>query len=50
MENIKKYDQELYEAITLERNRQESHIEIIASENFVSKAVLEAQGRVLTNK
>ena len=50
MENIKKYDQELYEAITLERNRQESHIELIASENFVSKAVLEAQGSVLTNK
>ncbi len=50
MENVRKYDQELYEAIELERKRQESHIELIASENFVSKAVLEAQGSVLTNK
>jgi glycine hydroxymethyltransferase len=50
MENIKKFDTELYEAIMLERNRQETHIELIASENFVSKAVLEAQGSVLTNK
>ncbi len=50
MENIKKLDTELYEAIMLERKRQESHIELIASENFVSKAVLEAQGSVLTNK
>lgn len=50
MKNVKKYDQELYEAITLEQDRQESHIELIASENFVSKAVLEAQGSVLTNK
>jgi glycine hydroxymethyltransferase len=50
MENIKKNDAELYEAITLEKSRQQSHIELIASENFVSKAVLEAQGSVLTNK
>ncbi len=50
MENVKKFDAELYEAIQLERGRQESHIELIASENFVSKAVLEAQGSVLTNK
>jgi glycine hydroxymethyltransferase len=50
MENIKKFDTELYDAIMLEKNRQESHIELIASENFVSKAVLEAQGSVLTNK
>jgi glycine hydroxymethyltransferase len=50
MENVKKYDQELYDAIMLEKHRQESHIELIASENFVSKAVLEAQGSVLTNK
>lgn len=50
MENVKKFDQELYEAIMLEKGRQESHIELIASENFVSKAVLEAQGSVLTNK
>ena len=50
MENIKRLDAELYEAIMLEKKRQESHIELIASENFVSKAVLEAQGSVLTNK
>lgn len=50
MENLRKQDQELFDAIVLEKNRQESHIELIASENFVSKAVLEAQGSVLTNK
>lgn len=50
MSYIKQQDLELYGAITLETNRQESHIELIASENFVSKAVLEAQGSVLTNK
>ncbi len=50
MENVKRFDPELYEAIMLEKGRQESHIELIASENFVSKAVLEAQGSVLTNK
>lgn len=50
MENVKRSDLELYEAIMLEKGRQESHIELIASENFVSKAVLEAQGSVLTNK
>lgn len=50
MENIKRLDSELYEAIMLEKHRQQSHIELIASENFVSNAVLEAQGSVLTNK
>jgi len=50
MNHLKKQDQELFDAIMLEKNRQESHIELIASENFVSKAVLEAQGSVLTNK
>ncbi len=50
MEHIKQYDRELYDAMMLEKGRQESHIELIASENFVSKAVLEAQGSVLTNK
>ena len=50
MENVKRFDSELYDAIMLEKGRQESHIELIASENFVSKAVLEAQGSVLTNK
>lgn len=47
---LKKTDNELYEIIKREQERQESHIELIASENFVSKAVLEADGSVLTNK
>lgn len=50
MSYLKESDAELFNAITLEQNRQQSHIELIASENFVSKAVLEAQGSVLTNK
>jgi len=50
MKNVKEFDKELYDAIMLEKGRQESHIELIASENFVSKTVLEAQGSVLTNK
>lgn len=50
MENIKKQDAELYQYITEELDRQQTHIELIASENIVSKAVLEAQGSVLTNK
>ncbi|EXJ24336.1 Serine hydroxymethyltransferase [Alkalibacterium sp. AK22] len=44
------YDQEVFEAIELEKKRQEESIELIASENFVSRAVMEAQGSVLTNK
>ncbi len=43
-------DPELFEAIRKERTRQQQQIELIASENIVSKAVLEAQGTVLTNK
>src|SRR5205085_4609067 len=43
-------DPELAEAIQLELGRQRDEIELIASENIVSKAVLEAQGSVLTNK
>ncbi|MCF7926245.1 MAG: serine hydroxymethyltransferase [Candidatus Izimaplasma sp.] len=50
MEHVKNVDRKLYDAITSETNRQKTHIELIASENFVSKAVLEAQGSVLTNK
>lgn len=50
MNAIKKQDQVLYEAMHSELMRQESHLELIASENFVSKAVLEAQGSILTNK
>lgn len=44
------YDEELNAAITNEERRQEEHIELIASENYVSPRVLEAQGSVLTNK
>ncbi|RKJ07593.1 serine hydroxymethyltransferase, partial [Butyricicoccus sp. 1XD8-22] len=43
-------DPQIYEAIQKELNRQQTKIELIASENFVSKAVMEAQGSVLTNK
>ncbi|MGM8364777.1 serine hydroxymethyltransferase [Virgibacillus sp. W0181] len=50
MEHLKRDDQELYEAIQAERKRQQEKIELIASENFVSEAVMEAQGSVLTNK
>lgn len=50
MSEIQKQDPELYEAIQNELNRQRDKIELIASENFVSEAVMEAQGSVLTNK
>ena len=50
MSNLKKVDQEIFEAIKNEENRQKYTIELIASENFVSPEVLEAQGSVLTNK
>lgn len=50
MEILKKQDAEIYSAIKDELNRQRTHIELIASENFVSRAVLEAQGSILTNK
>ncbi|MEY3395954.1 MAG: ribose 5-phosphate isomerase [Verrucomicrobiota bacterium] len=43
-------DPELYEAIVGEEKRQRNHIELIASENFASPAVMEAQGSLLTNK
>lgn len=49
-ETIKSFDPEIYDSLEKEINRQETHLELIASENFVSKAVLEAQGSVLTNK
>jgi glycine hydroxymethyltransferase len=48
--NLKKVDLEIFEAIKNEENRQKYTIELIASENFVSPEVLEAQGSVLTNK
>ena len=49
-DTLAKSDSALAEAIRAEENRQETHIELIASENHVSNAVLEAQGSVLTNK
>ena len=49
-DNLSKKDPELYQAIQDELLRQQQHIELIASENIVSQAVLEAQGSVLTNK
>ena len=48
--SLSKTDPELFKAIKDELNRQQEHIELIASENIVSQAVLEAQGSVLTNK
>ena len=50
IENLKKVDPEIAEAIIKEEARQEYGIELIASENFVSKAVMEAAGSVMTNK
>ena len=47
---IESYDPELAKAIADERQRQEDHVELIASENYTSPRVLEAQGSVLTNK
>ncbi len=49
-ETIQSYDGELWEAIENEQVRQEEHIELIASENYTSPRVLQAQGSVLTNK
>ncbi|WP_129642921.1 serine hydroxymethyltransferase [Peristeroidobacter agariperforans] len=48
--NIAGFDPELQAALNAERARQEAHIELIASENYASPRVLEAQGSVLTNK
>ncbi|CAM3945823.1 serine hydroxymethyltransferase [Psychrobacter arenosus] len=48
--SIQEFDPALYEAMTAESSRQESHIELIASENYCSQAVMEAQGSDLTNK
>jgi glycine hydroxymethyltransferase len=50
IKDLKEFDGEVYELIGKELNRQRRSIELIASENFVSKAVMEAQGSVLTNK
>ena len=48
--NLQKSDSSVWEAIAAETERQEQHIELIASENYASPAVLEAQGCVMTNK
>lgn len=50
METLKNQDPKVFEAIQQELGRQRDKIELIASENFVSEAVMEAQGSVLTNK
>ena len=50
MDELKQSDPKVFEAIDSELNRQRTKLELIASENIVSKAVLEAQGSVLTNK
>ena len=50
MKNVKETDLEVYNAIKMEEVRQEEGIELIASENFVSRAVMEAAGTVMTNK
>lgn len=49
-EDYQAYDKELWDAIHAEEERQEHNIELIASENIVSKAVMKAQGSLLTNK
>ena len=49
-ETVANFDPELWKAISSEAKRQEDHIELIASENYTSPRVLEAQGSILTNK
>ena len=49
-QTIENYDAELWQALNQESSRQEEHIELIASENYASQRVMEAQGGVLTNK
>ena len=50
LEDIQAVDMEVAQAITDEFDRQNSHIELIASENWVSPAVMSAMGSVMTNK
>ena len=50
IKEIETYDPELAKALTNEKRRQEEHIELIASENYTSKCIMEAQGTELTNK
>src|SRR5438046_3474505 len=49
-EGLRKVDPEIFDAIAAEEKRQRENIELIASENFTSRAVMEAQGSVMTNK
>jgi len=49
-QDLATFDPELWQAIEAEKKRQEEHIELIASENYTSKRVMQAQGSVLTNK
>jgi glycine hydroxymethyltransferase len=49
-ENLEAEDKAVFEAIALEKSRQQNQVELIASENIVSPAVLEAQGSIMTNK
>ena len=49
-QSIQDYDPDLWKALKGELDRQEDHVELIASENYASVSVLEAQGSVLTNK
>ena len=49
-QNVQEFDPELWQAMQSEVQRQEDHIELIASENYASPRVLQAQGSVLTNK
>ena len=50
LQNLKDSDPVISNFINSEKNRQETHLELIASENFASIAVMQAQGSVLTNK
>ncbi len=49
-ETLQAFDPELSATIVAESNRQEEHIELIASENYVSPMVMQVQGSLLTNK
>src|SRR3989338_5737420 len=49
-EPLREFDHDIWQAIENEKQRQEEHIELIASENYVSPTVLAVQGSVLTNK
>src|SRR6187401_2684014 len=49
-ETLLNYDSEVAEALLKEKDRQNYHLELIASENYASQAVLEAQGSIFTNK